>query len=512
VKPVKQGQVVLVGAGPGDPGLLTLKGRDAIRGADAIVYDSLISESLLSLAPAAKKVYVGKNAGHLWSPNQKKINQELVRLARQGKNVVRLKGGDPLIFGRGGEEIIELATQGIPFEIIPGVTAASGAAASAAFSLTHRDVASQVTFLTAHEDPARPRTRIRWKALAQQGGTLVVYMGVKTLPKVVSRLMRAGLSKTTPCLVVQSATQLGERAVAGTLKNIAALVKEADIQTPSVVIIGQVVGLRRKVLLERQGSLRGKQILVTRARTQSKRLRSALENHGASVIEMPTIEIRPPKTWKEVDLEIKRLKQYKWIVFTSANGVERFIERVLEKADIRVFGNARICAIGSATARKLEEYHLKADHVPKEYVSEALAKSFARMNLKHQRILLARADIARPFLRERLLEMGAKVKELVVYRTEKVKPANSTDVARMIANNKIDCVTFTSASTVKSFMAAMGKSKLKTIKDKAGWISIGPITSMALQEGGMPVTAQAQTYDINGLVAAVVTCLQGGNK
>ena len=497
------GKVFLVGAGPGHPGLLTLRGRDLLGVCDAVVYDHLIPGEYLSYAIKAQKYYAGKKGGEK-SPSQAGINRLLLRLARQGKQVVRLKGGDPFIFGRGGEEALYLSQHRIPYEVVPGVTAALGAAAFAGIPLTHRGLASQVTFVTAHEDPAKETASIDWKFLAQSGGTLVFYMGASRLLKLVKTLINKGLSPKTPAAVIERATTACQKVVEGTLGTIAGKAQNAGIGTPALTIVGKVVKLRKPADWFSSLPLRGKTIAVTRSRQQAGQLGKELGRLGARVIDFSTIRILPPKSWEAVDKVIGRLSFFDWIVFASVNGVEKLMERVLTlRKDARIFSSAKICAIGPATADKLREYSLRADVIPPEYVSESLAAFLSgRENLKGKRILLVRSNIGRNYLREEFLRKGADVKDVIAYRTEPVK-GSSKEFVRDLKAKRIDQVTFTSSSTVKNFAAAIGKKAFSKIKNKTKWISIGPVTSRAARSLGLKIHRQAREYTIPGLIEAV---------
>jgi uroporphyrinogen III methyltransferase/synthase len=507
---MKKGKVFLIGAGPGDPGLITWRGREILASCDAVVYDSLAPRDLLRSAPRARKIDVGKRGGLKTAPKQSEINGLLWRLAKRGLRVARLKGGDPMIFGRGAEEALYLREKKVPFEIIPGVTAALGAAAYAGIPLTHRNYASHVTLVTAHEDPRKSKSLIDWKALARGNGTLVFYMAVRTLPQISKRLLEAGLSPASPAAVIEWASTPGQRVIDGHLGDIARKTREAGIGAPALAVVGKVLRLRNRLDWFHKGKLEGSTVLVTRARHQAGRLREALERCGARVIECPAIEILPPLDWRRVDHAIARLSSYDWVVFTSANGVESFMERLFSRGrDARAFGPARLSAIGPATAGKLEEYGLRADCVPKEFVSESLACALAkRGRLRGEKVILLRADIARPFLREELARQGADVEEVAVYRTRSRKGMRH-EISRDLEAGRIDYVTFTSSSTVKSFVAMVGRRVLSKIKDRTKWVSIGPVTSKALEDEGLKVWTEARPYTIPALVEALAGSSNG---
>jgi uroporphyrinogen III methyltransferase/synthase len=485
--------------------LITVKGREILGRADAVVYDFLVAPELLELAPAARKFFVGKRAGEKSSRGQASINRLLARLARAGKSVARLKGGDPFIFGRGGEEALFLSAKRIPFEVVPGVTAALGAAASAGITLTHRGIASQVTLVTAHEDPAKPRSAVNWEALAKGGGTLVFYMGMKTFGRVVKQLTAHGLSQRTPAAVIEWATRPEQKIVAGSISGISRKIRSASISSPALAIVGEAVRLRGKLDWFSRRPLAGKTVLVTRARAQSGVLRRELEALGARVLELPAIRILPLPAWDRVDRAVRDLGSYDWVVFTSSNGVEIFLERLRAlKKDVRVFGRAKIAAIGPATAERLAESGLRADFVPARYVSESLAAEFKRREkLAGKKILLLRADIARDYLRKALSGEGARVDNVAVYRTVP-EPGNGARMAKMIAAGEVDYVTFTSSSTVDHFVNLIGRRTIAGIRRKTRWVSIGPVTSRTARNYGLRIYRQARPYTLAGLIRSIL--------
>lgn len=501
----KKGIVYLIGAGPGDPALITVRGRELLGRAGAVVYDSLVSPELLDFAPGARKFFVGKRAGEKSSRGQASINRLLARLARAGTSVARLKGGDPFIFGRGGEEALFLSRKRIPFEVIPGVTAALGAAAAAGISLTHRGIASQVTLVTAHEDPAKAQSAVNWEALAKSGGTLVFYMGTKTFGRVVRQLIGHGLSKRTPAAVIEWATRPEQRTVEGPISDISRKIRSASITSPALAIVGEAVSLRKDLDWFSRRPLAGKSVLVTRARSQAGVLKKELEELGARVLELPAIRILPPATWDRVDRAARNLGSYDWVVFTSANGVQMFLERLRAlKKDVRVFGRTKIAAIGPATAERLAEYGFRADFVPADYVSESLAAEFKRREKPAgKKILLLRADIARDYLRKALSAGGARVDNVPVYRTVP-ESGNGARMAKMIAAGEVDYVTFTSSSTVDHFARLIGRRTIGRIRNKTRWVSIGPVTSKTARNYGLRIYRQAKPYTIAGLIKALL--------
>lgn len=505
MKKLRLGRVILVGAGPGEAGLLTLKGKEMLQRAEAVVYDWLVNPKLLELAPQAGKIFVGKKGGTHYK-EQKEINSILFKLARSGKFVVRLKGGDPFIFGRGGEEASFLAEHRIPFEVVPGVSAGIGVPAYAGIPLTDRRFASQVTFITGHEDPNKEFSGFDWKELAQMGGTLVSFMGVKNLPKIVRALLDAGKSAQTPAAVIEWGTLPRQRVVVGPLKNIVSKATKAKIESPALTIIGEVVKLRSKLDWFQKKPLRGKTILVTRARAQASQLVRKLEDEGAEVLEFPTIDILPPAKPEAIDREIKRISNYDWVVFTSANGVQSFFERIARLGkDARIFSGTRIAAIGEATAQALGGKGIQPDLVPGEFTSACLFEALKKAGeIQGKSFLLARADIAPPDLKESLEQEGARVVELEAYRTRQAHDSKKKFLD-WLEKGKIDYVTFTSSSTVENFFKNLTLQPRTKVRSK--FITIGPVTSETLRRHGFQPSREAKVHTIEGLVEAL---LNGG--
>jgi len=500
------GIVYMIGAGPGDPGLITVRGVECLRNCDVVVYDHLAQPSLLEEVPAsAERIYVGKQAGR-HTLKQSEINKLLVARARKGLRVVRLKGGDPLIFGRGGEEAEELAEAGVKFEIIPGVTAALGAAAYAGLPLTHRNFTSSVTFVTGHEDPTKSESSIPWELLARGGGTLVFFMGVGRLQALCDQLITHGRPPKTPAAVVQWATLPRQRTVTGTLATIAERVREAGILPPALLIVGGIVALRDRLAWFESRPLFGRRIVVTRSRHQASELRRRLENLGAEVIEFPTIRLVPPRSEKRLRDAARHLGRYDWIVFTSANAVERFVEVVLEEnaGEIRAFSRARIAAIGPATREAVERWHLGVALQPTRYVAEEVVAAMAKADdLEGMRILIPRAEQAREVLPGGLRKAGARVDVIPVYRTVADRPANAPEIIKGLLAGRVDAITFTSSSTVTYFVRAVGAKRIGPIAQKTRFVSIGPITSETLRKHNVQPAAEARDYTIEGLVAAI---------
>ena len=459
----KTGIVYLVGGGPGDPGLITVKGLRKLQRADVVVYDRLVDSRLLDNARKdAERIYVGKGPDqHAMSQNE--INKLLVDRASQGQIVVRLKGGDPFVFGRGGEEALALAEAGLPFEVVPGVTSAVAAPAYAGVPVTHRGLASSVTIVSASEDPTKEGSSVRWDALAKTGGTIVALMGWSVLEKVTETLIAEGMSPDTPAALVHWGTEPHQKTVVGTLRNIRAKGEEAGLTSPVTAVIGDVAELRESIRWFDQKPLFGKTVLVTRSRTQASALSSLLEDEGARAIELPTVRFERPEPFAEMDKAIESLGSFQWVVFTSANGVEAFFDRMKELGrDARQFAGAKLAAIGPATSASLAKRGVVADLVPREYVAESLLESLAERVAPRDKILLPRADIGRNVLEEGLAGMGAEVQRLVAYRT--VTPPESRELAiELLTVGSVDVVTFTSSSTVENLMGILEGGRVESL-------------------------------------------------
>jgi len=484
------GMVYLVGAGPGDPDLLTLRGRRILEQAGAVLYDHLAPEALLAFAPPeAERLYVGKKkSAHAFT--QDEICAMLIERARRGQTVVRLKGGDPYLFGRGGEEAEALAAAGIPFEVVPGVTTPLGIAAYTGVPLTHREHTSAVTFVTGHAVD-----QIDWGKVGH-AETLVIFMGLTTFPEIARELIAHGRAAETPAMAVRWATRADQETVAGTLATLPGLIAAARMKPPATIVIGEVVRLRDKLDWFGRLPLRGKRIVVTRAQGQADTLAGKLRALGAQAIELPTIEIGPAADYAPLDRALAGLASYDWLIFTSANGVRAFVERLdASPADWRQL-RARLCAIGPATRAAVEALHLKVDLMGREYVAEGLLKAFEAYDLRGCRILLPRAAVARDVVPTELARRGAHVDVVEAYRTG-IPP----DLAqRAAALGAVDCVTFTSSSTVRNFVAAVGPAALAGVKVA----TIGPVTTATARELGLAVTAEARVYTIDGLIQAIL--------
>ncbi len=498
------GKVYLVGAGPGNPGLITVKGADSIQRADVIVYDYLVDARLLEMKrPEAETIYVGKMGGR-HAVEQDDINAVLVQKAQEGKVVCRLKGGDPCVFGRGGEEALALAEHGIPFEIVPGVTAAVAAPAYAGIPVTHRSLASTCALVTGHEDPTKEASSVDWSKIATGAGTIVFYMGVKNLPEITAKLIEHGRSPDTPAATVQWGTTPRQRTVVGTLDDLAGKVKQAGLTPPAVTVVGDVVSLRDRLAWFETKPLFGLTVMVTRARTQASDLVARLEELGARTIEFPTIKIEIPDDPARLDRAIDELESFDWLIFTSVNGVVGFMKQLTRKGlDVRALAGIKLCAIGPATRTAVESYSLKVDVVPSKYVAESVVEALSGTQMEGTRVLIPRAAVARRVLPDSLRAMGAEVIEVDAYKTV-LDTSDSSDKIELLTSGAVDVVTFTSSSTVRNFVELVGRETIKALADSVRFASIGPVTSGTARELGIEVSIEAEQYDIAGLVHAIV--------
>ena len=498
------GMVYLVGAGPGDYRLISMKAVDCLKMADVVVYDRLADDRILRWAPAeAEYIYVGKASSN-HTMKQEDINQLLVDKAKEGKCVVRLKGGDPFVFGRGGEEGLLLRQNNLPFEIVPGITSAISVPAYAGIPVTHRAVATSFAVVTGHEDPTKGESNMRWEHLAMGVDTLVFLMGVANLPHITSKLIENGRSADTPAAVIRWGTKPEQRTLITTVGKAAEDVAKNGIKPPAIFIVGEVVKLRDSLqwfdnLAQRP--LFGKRILVTRARSQASQLTAKLENLGAEVIEVPAITITDPvDLYAALDQAIGQLQDYHWVMFTSANGVKHFFARLLQAGkDARALGYAKIAAIGSATAAELKKYGLVADVVPGEYRAEGIIEAMKGKLPPHAKILLPRAEEAREILPEKLREMGAEVDVVSAYRTV-CAAADGEALTSELNEGRIDMVTFTSSSTVKNLVNIIGSADLLNGVKTA---CIGPVTADTAKSLGIEPDIIAKEYTIDGLVEAI---------
>ncbi len=499
-KKTTPGICYLVGAGPGDPGLLTLKGKECIEAADVLVYDYLCNPEHLRFAkPGTERIYVGKKAGDHTLP-QEEINKLIVKLTQEGKVVTRLKGGDPVLFGRGAEEAAELYDAGVKFEIVPGITSAIAGPAYAGIPVTHRSHASQLTIFTGHEDPTKPDTSLNYAKIAQADGTKVFLMGVERIDEITTQFLKHGAKPETPVALVRWATHSCQQTLIGTLADIAAKVKAAGFKAPAVAVIGDVVTERPKLNWFEDRPLFGKKIVVTRTRQQASVLSKQLALSGADVIELPTIKIIEPQNPMLLGELVQDCHTYDWLIFTSPNGVDAFFT-MFDKLynDTRSIGGVRIACIGPGTADKVKARHLAVDLMPeKNFVAEGLIKAFKdHQDMENVKVLWVRADETREIIANELTGMGAIVDEAIAYRTVAEKEGNLEALARLKAEGA-DMITFTSASTVEHFL------HLKVALPEGCKIaSIGPVTSAAIKAHGLNVDLEAKQNTIPGLVAAV---------
>jgi uroporphyrinogen III methyltransferase/synthase len=503
-QPAARGTVYLVGAGPGDPGLITVKGLERIRTADVIVYDYLAGLELLRESkPKTELIYVGKK-GKVHALEQADINALLISKAAEGKNVVRLKGGDPYVFGRGGEEAEELVAAGIPFEVVPGVTSAVAAPAYAGIPVTHRDHASMVTFVTGHEDPSKEESAIDWEVLARNPGTLVFLMGVKNLHNISKSLIKYGKSPSTAAALVRWGTTAQQISIISTLDEIPSEAERRGLKPPAVLIVGSVVTLRQRLAWFENKPLFGKKILITRSREQSKRMAEKISEQGGEPILFPTISILPPSDFGPLDRAISQIHTFQWIIFTSVNGVDRFLQRFFElKNDIRDMAGSRIGAIGPMTAGAIRQHGLKVDLLAKEFVAEGVLDLLEEVDVKGKRFLIPRAESARDVLPREISRMGGDVEVVSAYRTGLPDGADIEDMRAMLNSKQLDAITFTSSSTVTHLAEMLDSTDLPFMLEGIVLASIGPITSRTLREKGLSVHVEALEYTVDGLVQAL---------
>jgi len=518
----KPGFVSLVGAGPGDPDLITIGGAARLARAECVVYDRLANPALLShVRPGTELIYAGKLPDR-HTLTQDEINALLVEKGSAGLRVVRLKGGDPFVFGRGGEEAEALIAAGIPFEVVPGVTSAIAVPAYAGIPVTHRTIASSFAVITGHEDPAKDDTSIDWAHLATGVDTLVFLMGTGRLPEITQRLTENGRAATTPAAVIGWGTLPRQRTVTGTLATIASVVRDAGIEPPAVTIIGDVAALRDQFRWFDTRPLFGKRVLVTRTREQASDLSRLLAAQGAEAIELPTLEIVPSHDPRELATAIDHLRTsaFAWVVFTSANAVTQFMRHLRDAGhDARAFGRARLAVIGAGTADALAAHGLRPDFVPEREVAEGLVDAFRERVMRGERVLLPRAEDARPVLIEGLEAMGAHVHELKLYRSEVPHHPDAEGLRRLRAG-EIDIVTFASSSSVRNLIAMLGEQSREQGAESRGAraaevlrgvviAAIGPVTAQAVRDAGLEVGVMADEYTVEGLVSALVASVAG---
>jgi len=496
------GKVFLIGGGPGDPGLITLRAVECLRKSTLVVYDYLVNKQLLDyVPPEAEKIYVGKKGGE-HSYSQSEINELIIEKAKAGEIVAHLKGGDPFLFGRGGEEAQAVARAGISFEIIPGVSSAFAIPAYAGIPVTHRDYSSSVHIITGQEGSEKISSKIDYSLLARIDGTLIFLMGMKNLDKLVSDLLNNNKSLETPVAVIRWGTLPEQETLVSTLGSVVKDVEERHFEPPCVIVIGDVVNLRKELIWFEKKPLFRKRIAITRPESQGVEFIEAFENLGAEVFSCPTIKISPMDSSLLIDKEIMRLNEYNWIIFTSSNAVRIFMERVFEIGrDSRALGNVKVCVIGTKTGESLFEYGIIPDLIPKEFIQEGILKDL-KINPK-DKVLLPRASLARDLLPVRLQEMGAIVEVIPLYET--IADGNGIKKLKNLLNtNTADIVTFTSSSTVLSFTRTMDEMERMRLFKSVAVASIGPITSKVLRTEGVKVDIEAKEYTTQGLIKAIL--------
>jgi uroporphyrinogen III methyltransferase/synthase len=504
----EKGMVYLIGAGPGDPGLFTLKGVECLAAADVVVYDYLAGKPLLQYAcPDAELIYVGKKGGD-HTMKQEEISRLLAEKGLEGKVVARLKGGDSFIFGRGGEEALELRKAGVPFEVVPGISSAYSVPAYAGIPVTHRGITTDVAFITGHEDPTKDESTIKWDKISTGVGTLVFLMGVKNLPSIVEKLIANGRPDDTPIALIRWGTTPRQWTIQGTLADIVDKVRDAGFKAPAITIVGEVVGLRQQLRWFEDRPLFGKRVVVTRSRSQASDLVRLLQEQGAATVEFPTIKVVDPATgFAAVDDAITRLRTdpgyYDWLLFTSVNGVEKFFQRLDREGDVRDLHGLRLGAIGPATAAALKARGLRLDFVPPEYRAESVIEGMLELGIQGKRVLIPRAKEAREILPMKLADAGAVVEVVPAYETVP-DDSGAAEMKDMLLGGEIDIITFTSSSTVKNFAALLDGMDLTQLPDDVTIACIGPVTADTARDLGLSVDVMAGEYTIPGLVEALV--------
>jgi uroporphyrinogen III methyltransferase/synthase len=509
----KEGKVYFIGAGPGDPSLITLKAFQYLKKADVIVYDHLASSQLLNYIPQrAEFIYVGKKGGES-SISQEEINKILVTKALEGKNIIRLKGGDPCILGRGGEEGLTLAKKGIKFEIIPGITSAIAGPIYAGIPLTHRGLSSKVTILTGHQAQGQDIPQQEFNLLAKEKGTIIFLMAMKKLKEITSRLIEAGKNPHTPAAVITQATLPQQKIVEGTIQNIVKKTKEAELKAPAVIIIGEVVKLRKYLQWFEPKPLSGIQALITRNLEQSKDMIEKLQELGANVFLFPTIQILPPLDLKPLKRTLSRLFLYDWILFTSQNSVIKFFEILKEcKKDARALKDIKIAAIGPQTQKTLLNYGIQADLIPPIYTSEGMLSTILKHKVKGKRFLLPRVKGASKLLPQGLRENGAIVEEIEAYRTESYEPPYIEEIKKLLKEKRIQVVIFSSPSTIKNFVSLFGSEIISILSKNTSVATIGPVTKKSAEDLGIQVRITPQRYTINDMIEAILHYFSSDKK
>ena len=501
------GRVYIVGAGPGDPGLITVKGARLLAAADIVFYDDLLDTRLLELTrPDCEHVYAGHRGGRQPEGSRSRqdgLNDRLVAEAHAGRLVVRLKGGDPYIFGRGGEEAIALREADIPFEVVSGVSAASGVLAYAGIPLTHRNVAATATLVAGHESPAHDEPGVDWSALAQLSGTLVVFMGSRRLGAITASLIAGGRSEDTPAAAIQWGTWPGQRSVVATLGTLAQRADEEQIASPALIVVGEVVDLRDTLNWYESKPLFGRRVLITRSREQTGPLQLLLESEGAEVHCLPLLEISPPEDWTVVDGAISRLSGFGWVVFTSPNSVTFFFDRLRQLSkDARAFGSARVAAVGQSTGQLLHARGIQPDLLPETHSAAGLAKAFEAIPLRDQEILLPASSIGRTELDEALVRQGATVLRVTTYQNLP-PPRDAVELPSALTEGQLDCVLFASPSSARHFVEVVGPEQGLAYLQQLDIAAIGPTTASALRELGLTVDLMPEESTVPALVQAL---------
>lgn len=499
---MRPGTVALVGAGPGDPGLITAKGLARLKRAEVVVYDRLVAPELVAQAPRrAKRIYVGKEPGR--PLQQERINALLIREARRGQRVVRLKGGDPFVFGRGGEEALALGQAGVPFEVVPGVTSAFAVPSAAGIPVTHRGLAASVSIFTGHEDPHKRTPSCDWRPAARGRGTLVFLMGVEELPRLVRDLVRAGRASSTPCAVIEWGTTPRQRTMTGTLATIVAVVREARLGPPAVVVVGEVVSLQRQMERARR-PLAGQHILVTRPAHRAAELAQRLRASGADVACLPAIELSPLRDTRRMRRTLQRLRTYDWVLFTSPEGVAQWMAHCASANGAgRAMSDLKIGAIGPTTAASVAQQGWRVACLPRAFHQEGFLQALRRFPWRGKRVLIPRALQAREKLPETLRRWGATVDVLPLYAA---RPARGVQrgITRLLRHGRIDLVTFTSSQCVEQFLDALAPTDKRRLFEQAAVASIGPITSASVRRFKLRVAVEAKQATIPAFVDAII--------
>ncbi len=499
----KKGFVYLVGAGPGDPGLFTIKGKELLERAEVVVYDRLVGQEIIAWTnPQAELIYVGKESSH-HTLNQDEINALLAEKAGQGKMVVRLKGGDPFVFGRGGEEALYVRERGFDFAVVPGISSAIAVPAYAGIPVTHRDATSSFAVITGHEKPGKEVSSINWELISTGIGTLVFLMGVENLEYIVNNLMKNGRSPDTPVALIRRGTMPDQEVVSGRLNDIVARVREVGLKPPAIIVVGETVELRQELGWWEKGPLWGKRIMVTRSRQQASVLVKKIKELGGQAIEFPTIEIAEEENLNKLYEAFAKIDSYHWIIFTSVNAVDIFFRELKSQGhDIRNLAGIKIGAIGPATSERLQKYGLLVELVPDEYQAEGLVEKLQAMMMPGQRVLLPRARGARDILPVQLGHLGAEVEEILLYQAVVPRDVNVVNFAELL-RQPIDYITFTSSSTVTNFVDIVGL-QAKVPGSRMRVACIGPITAEKAREKGLNVDIVASEYTIDGLLQAIL--------